>query len=273
MIDINLDKCVGCGMCESDCLVNAIRVKEDKAKVKNILCINCGHCMAICPTDAIEMQGFDKNEVLEFNHENFDLEPEKLLNFIKFRRSIRSYKDIEVEEEKIKNIVEAGRYTPTGGNRQPIRYILVKEKLKEVKELAIEGLYNLALNTDDEDYVRSIYKNTFKRMHKRYKEEGYDSLFYDAPLLMVVVGDTSLGGSVYVDGGLAASNMELMAYSQGLGMCYNGFFVMASNVEPKLKELLGMNDNEAVITSFILGYPSVKYKRTVNRNSAKFEIR
>lgn len=119
--------------------------------------------------------------------------------------------------------MEAGRYTPTGGNRQPIRYILVKEKLKEVKELAIQGLYNLALDTDDNDPVRSIYKNTFKKMYKRYKENGNDSLFYDAPLLMIVVGDMSLGGSAYVDGGLAASNMELMAYSQGLGICYNGF--------------------------------------------------
>lgn len=272
MIDINLETCVGCGLCESDCLVNAIKVRENKAKVKNILCINCGHCMAICPTDSIEMQGFDKSEVLEYNHETFDLESENLMNFIKFRRSIRDYKDIEVEEEKIRNIVEAGRYTPTGGNRQPLRYILVKDKLKEVKELAIEGLYNMALNTDDEDPVRSIYKNTFKRMYKGYKEKGIDSLFYDAPLLMVIVGDISLGGSVYVDGGLAASNMEIMAYSQGLGMCYNGFFVMASNIEPKIKELLGMNDNEAVITSFILGYPNVKYKRTVNRNDAKLDI-
>lgn len=272
MININSEKCVGCGLCASDCLVNAIRVRENKANVKNIICMNCGHCMAICPTNAIDMQNSDKNEVIEFNHETFDVNSENLLNFIKFRRSIRSYKDTEVEEEKIKNIVEAGRYTATGGNRQPLRYILVKDKLKEVKELAIEGLYNSTLNIDDDNAVHKLYKNTFKKMYKGYHEEGKDALFYDAPLLMIVVGDGSMGGSVYVDGGLAASNMELMTYSQGLGMCYNGFFVIASNVEPKIKEILGISDNEVVITSFVLGYPNVKYKRTVNRNDLKFDI-
>lgn len=55
MIDINLEKCVGCGMCELDCFVNVIKVKDDKVKVKNIFCINCGYCMVICLIDVIEM--------------------------------------------------------------------------------------------------------------------------------------------------------------------------------------------------------------------------
>lgn len=48
---------------------------------------------------------------------------------------------------------------------------------------------------------------------------------------------------------------------------------MVLNVELKIKELLGMSENEVVIILFILGYLDVKYKRIVNRNIVKFEVR
>lgn len=48
------------------------------------------------------------------NKEKFDISPVRLLNFIKFRRSVRHYKNKPVEKEKLERILEAGRYTATG---------------------------------------------------------------------------------------------------------------------------------------------------------------
>ena len=44
------------------------------------------------------------------------------------RRSIRKYKDIPVEVEKIGMCIEAGRQAPTAGNLQPFKFIIVFEK-------------------------------------------------------------------------------------------------------------------------------------------------
>lgn len=44
------------------------------------------------------------------------------------RHSVRKYKDINVEPEKIDMILEAGRVAPTAANRQPIRIYAVQSK-------------------------------------------------------------------------------------------------------------------------------------------------
>ena len=47
-----IEKCSGCGLCESVCPVNAIAVKENNSFLRpevNDNCINCGKCLASCP--------------------------------------------------------------------------------------------------------------------------------------------------------------------------------------------------------------------------------
>lgn len=50
------------------------------------------------------------------------------LSLAKRRFSVRKYKDMPVEPEKINTILEAGRVAPTGANLQPYKIILVKSK-------------------------------------------------------------------------------------------------------------------------------------------------
>ena len=64
-VQIDLDKCTGCGSCVNACPSGSLEVKEKKAKVTEILplCFNCGNCTAICPEQAIAMTKF-----IEFKH-------------------------------------------------------------------------------------------------------------------------------------------------------------------------------------------------------------
>ena len=48
---------------------------------------------SICPVKAVSTDDYDMSEVIEYKKEDFQIEPERLLNFIKFRRSVRRFKD------------------------------------------------------------------------------------------------------------------------------------------------------------------------------------
>lgn len=60
------------------------------------------------------------------------------LELAKRRYSVRSYQPRQVEEDKLRKILEAGRIAPTGANRQPHRLIVVRETqgLEKLKKAA-----------------------------------------------------------------------------------------------------------------------------------------
>ncbi len=59
---VDEDKCTGCGVCESLCPFNAIKV-EDVAVVDERSCKGCGICTS-CPSNAIDLQGFSREAIL-----------------------------------------------------------------------------------------------------------------------------------------------------------------------------------------------------------------
>lgn len=56
-----------------------------------------------------------------------------LLELIRSRASIRTFVDKPVEPEKLALILEAARWAPTGGNRQPWRFVVVRDKKKQAQ--------------------------------------------------------------------------------------------------------------------------------------------
>jgi ferredoxin len=56
LIQFNLDKCNGCGLCVKACPGDAIKLQNKKAKLTDRPeCIACGDCVAICSEKAITL--------------------------------------------------------------------------------------------------------------------------------------------------------------------------------------------------------------------------
>lgn len=267
MFVVDREKCIACLQCIKDCPTQVIHLKDGKADINNERCIKCGHCVAICPTFAIATDDYNMEEVKKYDKETFSIDPDNLMNFIKFRRSIRRFKDKKVEKETLEKIIEAGRFTQTSTNSQDVKYTVVIDKLDELREIAYESLkakgeYILANQTPETKYLVR-YAEAWIYMYQLYKEDKKnDRLFFNAPCVILVTSKTPINGA------LASSNMELMTDALGLGTFFSGFLNVATKDNKKLLDFMGIEDSEELISCLVIGYPDVRYQRTAPRKEA-----
>ena len=268
MITINQEKCNGCGLCAKDCFSKNIEIMDGKAIVKNAACLKCGHCIAVCPHNTVTIDEYNMSDVKEYDRNTFAIESEHLLHFIQFSRSVRQFSKKPIEVEKLLKIIEAGRFTATGGNRQNTSYVVVRENIPQLRRLALERLNDIAqavLLQLQKDPSLVSYAKRWIGMYESEKEQPgkNDGLFFNAPVVLLIVADST------VDAALAASNMKLMTAAQGLGTFYSGFFVRSAQGNSKISNLLGLADSKEVKVCMVLGYPDITYLRTVPRKSAE----
>lgn len=146
-----------------------------------------------------------------------------ILEAILKRRSVRSYLDKDVEEEKLMEVLEAGRLAPSACNIQPWKFIVLKDR--EVRSKMVKACAN-------QNFVGS------------------------APVLIVgciVSKGYSMGGwfdSNILDIGIALDHMTLQAAHLGLGTCWIGAFN-----EKEVKDLLSIPNEVRVVAILTLGYP------------------
>jgi heterodisulfide reductase subunit A len=68
---VDLEKCVGCKICERVCDFGAIEVVERKARVNEALCKGCGACAGACPTSAMQIKHFKDEQIMAMIHAAF----------------------------------------------------------------------------------------------------------------------------------------------------------------------------------------------------------
>ena len=145
------------------------------------------------------------------------MNPENLLEFIKNRRSIRSFQDKQIPDNEIQMILEAGRWAPSASNKQPWEFYIIKDK----------------------EMLKEISKNaSFGRHIKR------------APFAIAIVGKKIISPNYYIqDTSLVSMTMMLMAWTLGIGTCWTGALD-----RKKVKELLGLDENDYLLTVLPMGY-------------------
>lgn len=256
MVLIDEELCIGCGDCAADCPSKSICMTAGKAAY-TAPCMECGHCVAVCPVQAVSISGYDMQDVEEYDPGTFCINPENMLHAIKFRRSIRNFKPDKIEEEKVRNILQAGRYTATAKNGQATTFVFVQDNMEEFRNLVWEILPKLI---DIFKKSTPIYAKIFRHFYERRRENPCeDNLLYNTPAFLVIATDNHS-----MDGGLAAANMENMAVSEGLGVLFSGYMMRVISESPALRNWLEVGE-KPIAGCMLIGYPAVTYRRTAPR--------
>ncbi len=155
---------------------------------------------------------------------------------IKNRYSCKKYNGVQIEQEKLDAILEAGRLAPTAKNLQE-QHIYVLQSQEALSRI-----------------------------------DGATPCRYGAPTVLVVAFDknnvfTYPGGkrdSGVEDASIVATHMILAAADEGVASCWVNFF------DPeKLAQALGLPENEEVLMVMDLGYPAEGAGPLPNHDSRK----
>ena len=160
------------------------------------------------------------------------------------RRSIRDFLDREVPLSVVEEIIQDTRLAPSASNRQPCRFIVIRNR-ERIAGLSAESKRNL---------LADLARNPglpLKQYEATLRDETFN-VFYNAPCLVYVIGPRDLY-SLEVDCGLAAAYFMFSAVSRGLGTCWIG---LGANIRDRatLSEI-GVPDDCRIVAPIILGYP------------------
>jgi NAD-dependent dihydropyrimidine dehydrogenase PreA subunit/nitroreductase len=98
------ETCSCCGLCVADCPAHVLEMWEGRPRVAAGMedaCYRCQHCFAICPGGAISIFGLDPEDSEALP--GAGPEPGKLETLVKGRRSVRSYRDQDLDPALVRD--------------------------------------------------------------------------------------------------------------------------------------------------------------------------
>ena len=151
-----------------------------------------------------------------------------LLELMRARRSVRQYTNEKISDEQIKKILSAALLAPSGHSKYPCEFIVVKNS------------------------------ETLEKMsHCRV---GVAKMLTQAAAAVVVIADKEKSDTVVEDSAVAMMNMELAAWSLGIGNCWiqvrNREAENNSPSEEYLREILNFPKNFMCQSILSLGVPA-----------------
>ena len=157
----------------------------------------------------------------------------KMLELLKTRRSVRSYKPEQIAAQELDAVLEAGTYAPTGMGMQSPVIVAVQDA--QTRQAVME------LN--------------------QQARGGSGDPYYGAPVVVLVLAE---GNTFVEDGTCVLENLMLAAWAKGIGTCYCGAAPMQRVVDD-LKEYLKLPDNIRPFAIVTMGYPAETPKQPEGR--------
>lgn len=276
---VNIDKCSGCGQCVKVCPALVFELRENKSEVKyGEGCIACGHCWAVCPERAVIQQEVVTNIDLKPGSKPA-VSPDMLQLLIRERRSTRLFKEEPVSKDQLIKIIEAGRYAPTGSNRQDVNYVVLsnQQKVSELRSL-VEGFMEKTFKMLQNRTVAFFYKMKFgdssidllhhySMGYQFLKSRNEKHAYFPLPFgtAVIITHAQSFDTMAPFNCSVSLYNCSLMAHSLGLGSCFMGFVQIGANMDKKIKYWLDIPKKHQSYGAMVIGYPDVKYHRLIER--------
>ena len=242
-------------------------------------CFSCSNCMVACPRNAISVvetyhvdSGYfattppalesrppAKPLDADGNAADWTALEKAVLN----RRSVRNFKDKPVPEHLIRRVLEAGRFAPSAGNCQPWKFVVLTDKalMKEINEGVWTAVNMINTMYKDDEMVKQLAAGfemapqTPGTFDPRLAIGGMGSIakrygptLLAAPAVILILEDERAINAGGINVGICGQNMNLVANSLGLGVCWVGFATVASQIPP-LAEKLGIVPPWKMLTS------------------------
>lgn len=263
--------CARDGICVAECpaFIIEMKTKESLPTVTDggeARCINCGHCVAVCPHGAISLARMSVDQCLPIDLALIPGEAQ-MVQFLRSRRSIRTYKVQDVDTETFTRLIDIARYAPTGSNSQQVQWLIIptREKVVQLTALAVDWMRNAVKE-------KSPMAEAFQMAGiVRAWDNGIDIISRGAPALIIAHGPEAYA-VMTIDSTIALSYLDLAAPSLGLGSCWAGFFMIAASYWPPLAEALNLPEGHKSFGAMMVGYPKFRYQRLPTRDEAKVSV-
>ena len=262
-IIVDKDLCNNCGVCSTICTMGIIK-PGDKSTLPTVadeasgMCIKCGHCEAFCPSQALILN-LRPDEKKKLPGQAGTILPEDMAYYLQKRRSVRNFAEKSVPKETILEILDAVRYAASGGNGQPVQWLVVhdRERVRKIAELTMEWMKSLK----DTDHPM---KNYLPFLVSAW-ESGCDVICRGAPHLLFahIPEDNQIAP---IDAIIALTHFYVAAPAFGVGTCWAGFVAAAANFYEPLKKELGLPAGQKIAYAMMFGIPRYKALAIPRRN-------
>jgi nitroreductase/NAD-dependent dihydropyrimidine dehydrogenase PreA subunit len=259
LIKIDEKTCTSDGICAAACPAGLINMRPgefpEAIEGAEEICIRCGHCVASCPTASLTHL-FVPVKKCQAIRDDLKISFEQCGQFLKSRRSIRSYRDKPVSRKDIQRLIDVAAYAPSGHNTRLNKWLVIdgRDELKRLSGIVIDWM-RFMLSGMREFAVSMHMDRTVERW-----EAGKDVILRKAPAVVVAYDEINnpMAASSCT---IALTYLELAAHGMGLGACWAGYFNSAAVLFPPMKEALGLPESYQCYGSMMIGYPKFDYYR------------